>query len=115
MLEAALLTRKWDAILGDGTLTSFADTSLLMGTQNVAPITGWDKAASQLEAFAVFCTVFLGYYGFCPDMYKMFLLLEETSGIILIIWVQSRQQPTFPSTLLPMIQQYFNESFRQAS
>ena len=29
--DAALLTRKWDVILGGGTLTSFADTSLLMG------------------------------------------------------------------------------------
>ena len=28
--EAALLTRKWGAILGGGTLTSFTDTSLLM-------------------------------------------------------------------------------------
>ena len=29
--EAALLMRKWDAILGGRTLTYFADTSLLMG------------------------------------------------------------------------------------
>ena len=51
--EAALLTRKWDAILGGGTLTSFADTSLLIGKQKVFPITGWDKAVSQLEAWDV--------------------------------------------------------------
>ena len=31
-LEAVFLTRKWDAILGRGTLTYFADTILLMGT-----------------------------------------------------------------------------------
>ena len=30
-LEAALLMRKWDAILEGGTLNSFADTILLMG------------------------------------------------------------------------------------
>ena len=58
-LEAALLTRKWDAILGGGTLTSFTDTSLLMGMQKVAPIAGWDETPFQLEAWAVFCTVFL--------------------------------------------------------
>ena len=63
-LEASLLTRKWDAILGGGTLTSFADTSPLMGNQKVAPIAGWDEAASQLEDWAVFCTVFLGDDGF---------------------------------------------------
>ena len=36
-LEAALLTQKWDTILGGRTLTFFADTSLLMGKQKVAP------------------------------------------------------------------------------
>ena len=37
-MKAALLTRKWGAILGDGNLNSFADTSLLMGKHKVAPI-----------------------------------------------------------------------------
>ena len=31
--EAALLTRKWGAILGVGTFTSLAETSLMMGKQ----------------------------------------------------------------------------------
>ena len=35
--EAALLTRKWDAILGGGTLASFAETILLMGEQRSPP------------------------------------------------------------------------------
>ena len=48
--EAFLITRKWDTILRCGTLTSFADMSLMMGKQKVAPIAGWDKADSQLEA-----------------------------------------------------------------
>ena len=48
--EAALFTQKWDVILGGGTLNSFADMSLLMGKQKVAPIAGWDEAGSQLEA-----------------------------------------------------------------
>ena len=41
---------KWDTILGGGILTSFAEMSLLMGKEKVAPITGWYKAASQLKA-----------------------------------------------------------------
>ena len=64
--EAAILTRKWDAILGGGTLTSFAYTSLLMGKQKFAPVTGWEKASYQLEAWAVLCTVFLGDDGAHP-------------------------------------------------
>ena len=80
-LEAALLTWKWDSILGGGTLTSFADMSLLMGKKKLSPITGWDEASSQLEAWAVFCTVFLVDDGVHRITYKMFLLLEETSGV----------------------------------
>ena len=80
-LEAALLTRKWGAILGGGTLTSFTDTSLLMGKKKVAPITGCDEAASQLETWDVFCTVFPGDDSVNLATYKMFLLMEETSGV----------------------------------
>ena len=73
-----------------GTLTSFADMSLLMGTQKVAPIAGWNEAASQLEDWAIFCKVFLGVYGFHPATYKMLLLLEETSGISPRLRLQAR-------------------------
>ena len=74
--EAALLTRKWDAILEGGTLTSFADTSLLIGKKKVTPTTGWDKAVSQLETWDVFYSVFLGDDWVQPATYKIFLLLE---------------------------------------
>ena len=59
--KMALLTQKWYAILGGGTLTSFTYKNLLMVNQKVAPIVGWEKAASQLEVWPVFCTVFLEY------------------------------------------------------
>ena len=67
--EATLLTRKCGAILGGGTLTSFEDTSLLMGKRKVAPIAGWDKASSQLEAWAVLCKVFFGDYSAPPRLH----------------------------------------------
>ena len=79
--DVALLTRKWGAILGGGTLTSFADKSMLMGNQKVSPIIGWDKSVSQLEAWTVFCTVFPGDDSVNLATYKMFLLMEETSGV----------------------------------
>ena len=113
-LEAALLTQKWDAILGGSTLTSFADTSLLMGKHKVAPITRWDEASSQLKSWAVFCTVFLGDDRVHPSTYEMFLLLEETSGVSPRLQAQSHQQPTFPAAFLCLIHQEFNERFRQA-
>ena len=57
-LEAALLTQKWDLILGGGTLNFFTDTILMMGKKKVVPIAGWDKAESQVEAWAVFSLCF---------------------------------------------------------
>ena len=112
--EAALLTRKWDVILGGNTLTSFADMSLLMGKQKIDPITGWDEASSQLEAWTVFCMLFLGDDGVHPVTYKMFLLLEDTSGVSPRMRAQDHQQPTFPSALLCLIQHEFNKSFCQS-
>ena len=106
--------RKWDVTLGGGTLTSFTDTILLIGEQKVSPITGWDKAASQLETWAVFCTVFLGDDSVHPVTFKMFLFLEETSGVIPRLRAQAHQQPTFPTSLLCLIHQEFNKSFRKA-
>ena len=112
--EAALFMWKWDPILGGGAVTSFTDTSLLMGKRNAAPIAVWDKAVSQLEDWDFFCTVFLRDDGVHPDTYKMLLLLEETSGIRPTLRAQACQQPTFPAALLRLIQHEFNEIFRQA-
>ena len=53
----------------------FADTSLKMGKQEVVPVVGWDKLASQLEAWALFCAVFLGDKSLHPANFKMFLLI----------------------------------------
>ena len=63
-------------------MISFSDTSLLMGKQKVAPIAGWDEAEPQIDAWAVFCTLFMVDDGVQPATYKVFLLLEETSGVI---------------------------------
>ena len=47
--EAALLVRRWDAILGGDALTSFADTSLLL--------TSCFSAASQIVNGSIRCLV----------------------------------------------------------
>ena len=103
-LGVALLTQEWYEILGGGTQTSFAETNLLMGNQKVAPIVGWYEAVSQLEAWPVFCTVFLEYDRAHPAIYKMFLLLEDSSGVRQRLRTQARHQPTFPAVLLCLIQ-----------
>ena len=55
----------------------------------------------------------MGVDGVNPATYEMFLLLEETSGLILRLQAQARQQPTFYAAFLCLIQQEFNEIFRQ--
>ena len=85
-----------------------------MENKKVAPTTGWDKVASQIEAWVVFCMVFLGDYGVHPATYEMFLLLEETSGVSLRLRTQARQQPPLPAAILRLIQQKFNKIFHQA-
>ena len=47
-LEAALLTQKWDAILGRKTLTFFLYTSLMMRKQKVDPIAGRRSSFMQI-------------------------------------------------------------------
>ena len=113
-LEAALLTRKWDAILVGSILKSFAEMILLMGKQKVTPIVVWGEAASQIEAWAVFCTVFLGDNSGHPATYEMFCLIEETFSVSPWLWVQAHQQLAFPVVLFCLVQQEFDEIFRQA-
>ena len=108
------MTRKWDAILGYGTLTSPADMRLLMGKQKVTPIVGWDKVASQMEALAVFFMVFIGDKSKHPATYDMFLLIEETSGVSPWMQTQAHHQLTFPVALLLLIHQEFNGRFCHA-
>ena len=86
----------------------------MIGKQKVAPITGWYESESQLEAWSVFCMVFLGDNGVHTATYNRFLLLKETSGVSLRLRAQSHQQQTFPTALLRLIHQEFNESFCQA-
>ena len=86
-------------------MTSFADTSLLMGKQKVAPTAGWDEVESQLEAWAMFCTLFMGYNWVHPATYKVLLLQEETSRVSPRLRAQDCQQPTFTAALLCLIHQ----------
>ena len=58
--------------------------------------------------------VFLGDDKVHPTTYKMFLLLEKTSGVIPRMRAQACQKPTFPAALLRLIHQEINESFLQA-
>ena len=77
--EAALLARRWDDILVRGALTSFADTSLLLVKQWVEPVTSWEAAEKQLEAWGVFYHVFLGDVSIHPATYDIYTLVEETA------------------------------------
>ena len=75
--EAALLTRGWDAILGSSSLTPFLYTILLIAKQWVEPMTSWEAAENQLEAWGVFSHVFLIVTAVHPAIYEVCTLVEE--------------------------------------
>ena len=90
--------------MGGRILTPFVDTIIMMGKRKVAAIAGWNEAASHIEEWAMFCNVFLGNNGVNPVTYDMFLLAEETSRVSPQLRTQAFQQPTFPTSLIFLIQ-----------
>ena len=58
--KAALLARRWGAIIGGSALTYFADTSLFLTKQRVKPVTNREAAENNLESWGIFYHVFLG-------------------------------------------------------
>ena len=112
--EAALLVRRWDAILGGGALTFIAYTSLMLVKQKAEPLTSWEEAEKQLESWGVFCHVFLGDADVHPTTYKLYTLIEETAYVGARLWDQIQNHPSLPVSLLHFLHKEFNESFMQA-
>ena len=69
--EAPLLARRWEYIIGGGPLTYFADTSLLLAKHRVELVTSWEAALKKLEAWGVFCLIFLGDAAVHPTTYEV--------------------------------------------
>ena len=74
--EAALLTLRWDSVFSRGTLTSFANTSLLLGHQKFAPVDSWYKVDPQIEMWELFYAVFLGVADSYPATTKIMALVK---------------------------------------
>ena len=86
------------------TLTSFANNSLLLGRQKVAPVESWDEASSQIELWTVFCIVLLSDMDIHHETSKMMALVEETLCICACLYVHCRIQTILPFILLRLIQ-----------
>ena len=83
-----------------------------MGEQKVAPIAEWDEAESQIEAWAVFFTLFLGDNKVNPAAYKMLIILEDTSVVRPRMQAQARQKTTIPP---PSFVSYRRSSMRASA
>ena len=109
-LEAALLTRKWDTILGGeilggSTLASSADMSLLMGETEGRPHRG--LVPSRLPDRGMRRVL----HGVPGGQQRTPCDIQYVSPVSLRLRAQARQHPTFPTSLFRLIQQDFNKSF----
>ena len=77
-------------------------------------MTGWYEAASQLEAWAVICTMLLREVKSHPASFKMVTLIEDKASVGPCLWSQDCHNPAFPATILRLLQMEFNNSFCQA-
>ena len=87
---------------------------MLIRKQKVEPIAVWGKAASQLEAWSVFYTVFLVDDIGNPAAYEMFIINKEKFGFSPQMRAQPRQHPTIPAAFVCLIKQDFNKRLWKA-
>ena len=71
-----------------------------MGKQKIYPVTSWDAAAKQIEAWTVFCAIFLGDLYHHTSTLEMGLVIKETKVFIYCLRIKSQQQSDFPDTFL---------------
>ena len=95
-------------------MTSFADIILLMGRQKFSPISGWEKASSQMEAWVALCAVFLIDKVKHPVTFDMFFLIEDKVCVSPHLRAEVQQQPVFPITFLHLLKTVFDKIFVQA-
>lgn len=58
--DVAALARQWDAVLGDGSATSFTDATHLFQQYWLVPFDGWATATIFIKHWTVTCHVLLG-------------------------------------------------------
>ena len=113
LFPSALLDQGWDAILGGGSLKSFAETILLLEMQRVEKVTRWEAVEKQIEAWGVLCHVLLAETAVHPATYELCSLVEETAYVGASIIAQTHWQMTLPVAHLHLLQTVFNESYCQ--
>ena len=62
---------RWNMVLDRITLTTYADTSLLLQFQKVVPIIRWEAAVIMLEQWEVFLAVIMIPGSLQPVVYKL--------------------------------------------
>ena len=86
----------------------------MLGRQKVVPITSCDSALKKIEAWTVFCTVFLGDSSIYQATQELEDLVGNTEGFGTHIHAQTQRQPSFPAALIFHLKYEFNKSFRHA-
>ena len=111
--EASIVTQIWDTTLDANTLTSNADAAEIMKQHLIPPIVGWEAAAKMLEEWLVVVTVLLGPQERHPAVFGLATLLEAADEVNSRLRAQATDQQDMTAALDRLIQNEFNESFRQ--
>ena len=112
--KVTLLSRRWDIILGEGGLTSFANMILLIAKQKFERVTRWEDAENQIEAWGVFYKVLLEDAALQPTTYEVCTLVEDTAHVGAILREPMQRQPALTIAFLCILQTEFNKIFRKA-
>ena len=106
-----MVTRRWDTVLYDNTLTSYSDTAALMNQQRIPPTVGWEAAAKMLEKWLVVTTVLLGPQDRHPAVFELATLLAAADEVKSCLLSQAAVQQDMPAALVRLIQTEYKESF----
>jgi len=101
---------QWDAVLGNGNTSSFADSSWLFKTLRITPFVHWKSGVTYLEHWAVDCHTMIGGEAH-PGTKQMENILGATDPLRSQLRDEAKIKPTFPVSLVRELQLEFNESF----
>ena len=100
-------------VLDISTLTTYSDTASLLQIKKVSPIIRWEAAVNILDQWEVFLKVIFGPGSSYPVVYELTIMVDASEEVNSRLMEQARYQLLMPVSLVRIIQNEFNKSFRR--